>query len=75
MEELYALLENLRPDVDFREESKLIDNGILDSFDIITLVANLSEEFEIEIRPAELVPENFNSADSLWAMIQRLQEE
>jgi len=75
METLLEILEELRPDVDFENETALIDNGVLDSFDIITLVSNLSDEFDITIRPAEMVPENFNSAKAIWAMVQRLEEE
>lgn len=75
MEQLYEILEELRPDVDFREETKLIDGGVLDSFDIIQLVTMLSDEFDIDINPGELIPQNFNSADAMWALITRLQED
>ena len=73
MEELLEILKETKPDVDFSTEKALIDNGILDSFDVVQLVMKLNEEFDIEIGAEEIVPENFNSADSMWVMIQRLQ--
>lgn len=67
------ILTELKPDVDFKTEKGLIDNAILDSFDIVQLIGELKDAFDIEISPAEIVPENFNSAEALWAMIQKLQ--
>ena len=75
MEELMEVLENLRPDVDFAGETGLIDNGVLDSFDIVTLVTELNDTFDIEIKPNNLVPENFNSAAAMWSLVQQLQDE
>ena len=69
------ILEDLRPDVDFKAEKKLIDNSVLDSFDIVSLVGELNDEFDIDINPAELVPENFNSVEAMYKMIERLQDE
>ncbi|MCR5724500.1 MAG: acyl carrier protein [Treponema sp.] len=73
MEELLKVLTELKPDVDFSTETGLIDNAILDSFDIVQLVTTLKETFDIDITPADIVPENFNSAEALWAMVERLQ--
>ena len=75
MEELMNILEELRPDVDFENETALIDNGILDSFDIVSLVNELKEAFDIDIKPGDLVPANFNSAEAMFAMVTRLQDE
>ena len=75
MEELIQILEDIRPDADFTKEKKLIDNSILDSFDIVSLVGELNDEFDIDINPAELVPENFNSVEAMYKMIERLQDE
>ena len=75
MEELYQVLEELRPDVDFENETSLVTGGVLDSFDIVSLVTALSDAFDIEIKPNELVPENFNSAEAMWNMVQRLEDE
>ena len=73
MEELMKILTGLKPDVDYETEDGLIDNGILDSFDIVQLISQLKEIFDIKITPAEIIPENFNSAKALWAMVQDLQ--
>ena len=75
MELLMTILEELRPDVDFANEKSLVTGGVLDSFDIITLVSQLNDEFEITIKPANLLPENFNSAEAMLAMIEKLQDE
>lgn len=76
MEKLYKILEETRADIDFRNSSdKLIDDGILDSFDLITIVGEISEAFNIDISVSELLPENFNSPEAMMAMIQRIQEE
>ena len=74
MELLMAILEELRPDVDFANEKSLVTGGVLDSFDIITLVGQLNDEFDITIKPANLLPENFNSAEAMLAMIEKLQD-
>lgn len=75
MEELMAILKNFKPDVDFEKEEALIDDKILDSFDVVTLVGDIKNEFDIEIGVEELVPENFNSAKLMWGMIQRIEDE
>lgn len=74
MEQLIEILEDIKDGVDFRTETGLIDKQILSSFDILAIIGELSEEFDIEITPVDIVPSNFNSAEALWAMIQRLQE-
>lgn len=75
MDELMEILSELRPDVDFENETELITDGVLDSFDIIALVSELDEAFDIEIKPNNLVPENFNSAKAMMALIEQLQDE
>ncbi|MEE0869233.1 MAG: phosphopantetheine-binding protein [Ruminococcus sp.] len=75
MDELMEILEELRPDVDFENETALIDDGVLDSFDIVALVGELNDAFDIEIKPNNLVPENFNSAEAMMALIEQLQDE
>ena len=75
MDELMEILEELRPDVDFENETSLIDDGVLDSFDIVALVGELNDAFDIEIKPNNLVPENFNSAKAIMALIEQLQDE
>lgn len=75
MEELLEILQDIKPGVDFENETALIDNGILDSLDIIKLVGQISDEFDVEIEVTDLVPANFNSAKAMYAMIQRLEDE
>ncbi len=73
MDKLLEILSEVRPDIDFKNETKLIDNGILDSLNIMEIIAEISDAFDVELSPADIVPANFNSAASLWAMIERLQ--
>lgn len=75
MEQLMEILEELRPDIDFENETELVTNRVLESFDIINLVSEIDDEFDVKVKPADLVPENFNSAKAMWEMIQRLQDE
>ena len=75
MEELMEILEALAPEVDFEREERLIDGRILDAFTIVSLVAEIGDAFDIEISPRYLVPENFNSAKAIWALICRIQDE
>ena len=75
MEELMKILKELRPEVDFEKEDKLIDNGILDSFDLVALVGEINDTFDVEVEFEDMEPENFNSAKAMNAMIQRLEDE
>ncbi len=75
MERLIKILEELQPEVDYATCTDLIDGHHLDSLSIISLVAELEEEYDITIPTVEILPKNFNSVESLWAMITRLQEE
>ena len=75
MEQLLALLKNMHPDVDFEEADDLIGEGVLDSLDIVTLITEINNTFDVSIPAEEVIPENFNSAASLWALIERLDEE
>lgn len=74
MDELLEILEDIDDTVDWKEQQGLIDNRVLDSFGVISLVAELGDTFDIEIEASEIVPENFNSVDAMWKMITRLQE-
>ncbi len=74
MDELLDILAEVSADVDFETCDTLIDDGILDSFDIVNIVGELNDAFDIEITPAEIIPENFNSAEAMWDMIKRLQD-
>lgn len=75
METLLEILQDLHPEVDFETCETLIDDGILDSFDIITLISEINSEIDVAIPAEDIVPENFNSAKKLYAMIKRLSDE
>ena len=75
MEQLLEILKNMHPEVDFTAEDDLIGEGILDSLDIVALVTEINDAFDVQIPVEEVVPENFASANALWALIKRLDEE
>ena len=75
MEELIEILEDLHPDVDFMNCDTLINDGILDSFDIVSIVSEVAEVFDVVISAEHIVPDNFNSAQALYCLIQRLEDE
>ena len=72
MEKIIEILTELHPEVDFDTCTTLIDDQILDSLDIVTIISELSSEFDIEIPPQEIIAENFNSAKALYEMVERL---
>ncbi|MGF0031895.1 acyl carrier protein [Bariatricus sp. SGI.154] len=74
MEQLMEILNDVQPDVDYENCTTLIDDELLDSFAILSIVSELEEAYDIEITPVDIVPENFNSAKSLWEMVNRLKE-
>lgn len=74
MEKLLELLAEIRPDVDFENQTALIDSGILDSLNIFEIVSELCDAFDIEISPADIIPANFNSAQAMWEMIQKIKD-
>ena len=75
MEEIIEILQEIKEDVDYETCTVLIDDAIFDSFDIIQTINALNDAFEIEIPATEIVPENFNSAEALWKLVERLQDE
>ena len=72
MEELLAILREIRPDVDFENETKLIDDDILDSFDIIAIVGEFNDAFGIDIDVEDLEPDNFNTVEAMKELIDKL---
>lgn len=74
MDKLIEILNDIKPGVDYLNNKSLIEDGILDSLAIVSIVAAVAEEFDVQIRAIDLVPENFNSAESLYALIQRLED-
>jgi len=73
MDTVLEILKGVRPDVDFENETRLIDDDVLDSFDIMTIVSEFNEEFGIDIDVEDLEPENFNSYKAMWELIEELQ--
>lgn len=71
-EKVIEILEDINPDIDYTAETSLIDGGLLDSFDIVSLVGELNDAFDISITVVDLVPENFNSADAMAELVERL---
>ena len=75
MEKLIEILEGLNPDVDYETTENLIDGRFLDSLTILSLVAEIEDEFDVEIPTVEIIPSNFNSAKKIWNLIEKLKEE
>lgn len=75
MERLLEILQGIKPGVDFKNEDGLIDKSILDSMAMIRLVSEIGDEFDVEIKVTDLVPENFNSANAIMSLIERLEDE
>lgn len=74
MDKVMEILMNMDDSIDYEKEQALIEDHILDSFGVITLVSDLEEAFDISIEAGEMIPENFNSAQAIWNMVKRLQE-
>lgn len=75
MERLIEILEDIAPEVDFDTCENLIDAHILDSLSILSLVAEIEDEYDVTVPTVEIVPDNFNSAKRIYALICKLQEE
>ena len=72
MEKLLEILENVKPGVDFKNSKNMIEEGLIDSFDMITIIANINMEFGIDFGVSEITPENFATVDTLYEVIERL---
>ena len=75
MKRLIEILEDIQPDIDYNDCEDLVDGHYLDSLAILSLIAELEDEYDVTIPTVEIVAANFNSAKAMWSMIQRLQEE
>ena len=75
MEALLEILKDLPPEVDFYTCTTLVDDRIIDSFDIVTIISEINDEYDVVIPAEEIVPENFNSAQALYNLILRLEDE
>lgn len=70
MEKLLEILEEIDDSIDYENETALIDDHLLNSFAIISLISEIEEEFDVEIGASEMTVENFNSAEAIWNLIQ-----
>lgn len=75
MDELLEILSELHPEIDFETCDTLIDDKILDSFDIVTIISEINDQFDVTISAENITPENFNSAQALYELIERLEDE
>lgn len=71
-ERILEILLGIRPDIDFENETELMDGGLLDSFDIVSIISDLNDEFDISIRITELKAENFNTLDAIVKLVEKL---
>ncbi len=74
MEQLLELLKEVKSDIDFEKEKGLVDEGLLDSLEIVTIIASIEEKFGIEINPDDIDPDNFQSAEKMWGMIEKFKK-
>lgn len=74
LEELLEILTEAVPGVDFETETALVDDEILESLDIVTIVSEIKEAFDVEISVDDLIPENFNSVQAMLALIEARKE-
>lgn len=72
MKKLIEILNDCCPDINFEEEKALVENGILDSLDVVTIVGELNDYYNIDIGVDDIVPENFNSLEAIYSLIRRL---
>tara|TARA_B110000003_G_C16608622_1_gene518535 strand:+ start:195 stop:425 length:231 start_codon:yes stop_codon:yes gene_type:complete len=75
MEKILNILADIRPDIEFENETNLVDGGLLDSFDIVSIISELNDAFDIHIRVNHLTPENFNSVKAIMALVTSLQSQ
>jgi acyl carrier protein len=75
MDALLQILQEMHDDVDYSTHERLIDDRVIDSFDIITLVAEIDDRLGVSIPAEELIPENFNSYSAILALVKRLEED
>ena len=75
MDELLEILKDLHSDVDYDTCKTLVDDRIIDSFDIVTIISEIDDKFDVQIPAEEIIPENFNSAQALYALIEKLENE
>ena len=74
MEQLLEILKEMNDTIDYESEKALIDGEIIDSLDLMELISEMEEAFDITIEMEDIIPENFNSAEAMWELITRLQD-
>lgn len=74
MNELLTILRELHPDIDFETATGLVEDSVLTSLDIVTIVTEVADRLDVNIPAEEILPENFDSAAALWQLVQRLDE-
>ena len=74
MEQLLEILKEMDDTIDYESEKALIDGEIIDSLDLMELISEMEEAFDITIEMEDIIPENFNSAEAMWELITRLQD-
>lgn len=75
MNKLIKILNKVKTGIDYLSEKRLVSDGLLDSLDVMTIVTELCDEFDVDILPTDIVPENFESAEAMWQLVERLQED
>ena len=71
MEKLLEIMEDLLPDEELKGRTGLIEDGVMTSFTILNLISEISDEYDVDIPVEDIIPENFDSLDAIWALIQR----
>lgn len=71
--ELLGILQDIHPEIDYENERNLIDSGIFDSFDIVTLISEIVVNFDIKVPANEITPDNFNSLEAIMALLEKLE--
>lgn len=71
MDTIYEILEGLRPEFNFKESENFIEDGFLDSFDVISLVSEIEDKFDVLIDALDILPENFNTVNAIAAVIRK----
>ena len=72
MEEFISMLKGIKPNVDFENDEALVDDGLIESLDIISIISEISDKYGVQIPSDEIIPDNFNSAEALYELVQDL---
>ena len=75
LDHMIELLEDVKGNVDYENCTKLVDDRVLDSFDILSIISSINDEFDVSIPAKDILPKNFNSAQDILSLVKRLQEE